>query len=664
MKARALTTQERLTVIAALLLVWGLGIGARLAHLQVVDHDWYVDRAIRQQERTVEVSATRGRILDASGRELARSIEARSVYATVDRIKDPASVARQLAPLTGVDEKTLLERLTSDREFVCLKRKLDVEAAERIAALGIDGIDFVTENKRVYPKGELAAHVLGFCGVDENGLGGVELTFDQQMRGQDGRVVLATDARRKIYDSAEIAPTPGADLHLTIDEIAQYRVEQALAKGVKESKANWGVAVVVRPRTGEIVALANYPTFDANQYGKAPAEVRRNRAVEATFEPGSVFKIVPFSGCIEDGLITPQTMIDCQYGQINVSGRIVHDTPYGVLKAADALAYSSNVAAIKMGMKLGNPRFYEYIRSYGFGRKTGVELPGEAPGLVEPVEQWQPTTIGSIPMGHEIGVTALQEVAAMAAIANGGEWVQPHLVARVVASDGTILRAAAPERRRVVSVETARLMTGMLEGVVLRGTAKHAGLDQLQAAGKTGTAQKIDPRSKQYSHTRYVASFCGYAPAEDPELACIVILDEPKVGGHTGGAAAAPIFGQILENLFEDYAIPTGASPDLIASGAVQRTQGTELAAGAPVAPPAPVPAPTAPEIAVVEADAGTRGVVVPNLSGRGLRSVLQIGADAGLVVEANGSGVVCKQSPQAGAVVAPGTVLTVELKR
>ncbi|MGB5036271.1 MAG: penicillin-binding protein 2, partial [Blastocatellia bacterium] len=451
MKARPLTTQERLTVIAAVLLIWGVGIGARLAHLQVVDHTWYVARAIRQQERTVEVSATRGRILDTNGRELARSIEARSVYATVSEIKDPASTARRLAALLEVDEKTLLDRLTSDRDFVCLKRKLDIEAAEKVAALEIDGIDFVTENKRVYPKGELASHVLGFCGVDENGLSGLELTFDDAMRGQNGRVVLATDARRKIYDSAEIAPTPGGDLHLTIDEVAQYRVEQALAKGVRESGANWGIAIVIRPRTGEVVAMANYPTFDANAFGKTTGEVRRNRAVEAVFEPGSVFKIVPFSGCIEDGLIAPTTMVDCQYGQINVSGRIVHDTPYGVLKASDALAYSSNVAAIKMGQKLGNLRLYDYIKNYGFGRKTGIELPGESSGLVQPVEQWQPTTIGSIPMGHEIGVTALQEVAAVAALANGGEWVQPHLVSRVVAPDGIITRAAAPDRRRVVS---------------------------------------------------------------------------------------------------------------------------------------------------------------------------------------------------------------------
>ncbi len=663
MKARPLTTQERLTVIAAVLLIWGVGIGARLAHLQVVDHTWYVARAIRQQERTVEVSATRGRILDTNGRELARSIEARSVYATVSEIKDPASTARRLAALLEVDEKTLLDRLTSDRDFVCLKRKLDIEAAEKVAALEIDGIDFVTENKRVYPKGELASHVLGFCGVDENGLSGLELTFDDAMRGQNGRVVLATDARRKIYDSAEIAPTPGGDLHLTIDEVAQYRVEQALAKGVRESGANWGIAIVIRPRTGEVVAMANYPTFDANAFGKTTGEVRRNRAVEAVFEPGSVFKIVPFSGCIEDGLIAPTTMVDCQYGQINVSGRIVHDTPYGVLKASDALAYSSNVAAIKMGQKLGNLRLYDYIKNYGFGRKTGIELPGESSGLVQPVEQWQPTTIGSIPMGHEIGVTALQEVAAVAALANGGEWVQPHLVSRVVAPDGIITRAAAPDRRRVVSPETARMMTGMLEGVVIKGTAKHAGLSELSAAGKTGTSQKIDPRTKTYSHSKYVASFCGYAPAENPELACIVVLDEPKNGGHTGGAAAAPIFGRILEELFSDYAIPTNPAPVEIASANPSRGAGTQLAAVESVPPAAP-PAPVAPEIAVVEAKPGTRGVIVPDLAGKGLRSALQIGADSGLLIEANGSGIVRKQSPQAGAVVAPGTVLTVELKR
>ncbi len=662
-KKRSMTMQERLAIIAVILLVWTCGVGARLVHLQVYNHEWFEARALRQQERTVEVAATRGRLLDRRGRELARSVEARSVYATVAEIKDPKGTAKRLSRILETPEATLLDRLTSDRQFVCLKRKVDIPIAEDIARLNIEGIEFVTEMKRVYPKGALASHVIGFCGVDGQGLGGLEKTFDEQMHGRDGRAILAADARRQIFDAAEIEPIPGNDVELTIDEIAQYRVEQELARGVRETGANWGIAVVIRPQTGEIVALANYPTYDANEFGQVTDDVRRNRAVEAVFEPGSVFKIVPYSGAIEEKLVTPTTMIDCQYGQIDVAGRIVHDTPYGVLKASDALAYSSNVAAIKMGMKLGNERLYRYIRDYGFGQRTGVELPGESAGLVAPVQSWQPTTIGSIPMGHEVGSTALQEVAAMAALANGGVWIRPHLVGRVLSPTGEVVSRTEPETRRVVSRETSEQMIGMLEAVVLKGTAKHAMLGGLSAAGKTGTAQKIDPRTKRYSHTKYVASFCGFAPAEAPELACVVVLDEPKRGGHTGGDTAAPIFGRILENIFADGVFTDGApSPNEIAS-ASQPRGGTQLAMVTPVAPlPAPVSAPE--EVAIVEASTRDEGIVVPDLSGRGLRAAVRIGGESGLVVEARGSGLVSKQSPQPGAVVAPGSVVTVELIR
>jgi cell division protein FtsI/penicillin-binding protein 2 len=668
MKKRTITMHERIAVIAVLLVLWSCGIGARLVHLQVYNQRWLADRALRQQERTVEVSATRGRLLDRNGRELARSVEAKSVYATLAEIEDKPGAARRLSKVLDVAEKALLERLTSDRQFVLLKRKVEPEMAAEVEKLGLEGIELVGEMKRIYPKGSLAAHVLGYCGVDENGLAGLEFVLDEQMRGRDGRVVLTTDARQKSYDAAEIAPIPGNDVHLTIDEIAQYRVEQALAEGVRKSGANWGIAIVMRPQTGEILALANYPTFDLNAFGAASDDVRRNRAVEAVFEPGSVFKIVPFSGCLEDGLISPETMIDCQYGSINVNGRTVHDTPYGTLKASDALAFSSNVAAIKMGMKLGNERFYDYIRSYGFGARTGIELPGESPGIVNPVSSWTPTTIGSIPMGHEVSVTALQEVAAMAALANGGEWVQPHVVRRVVSPEGEAVSETKAERRRVVSPQTAAAMAGMLEDVVLKGTAKHAKLEGLRAAGKTGTAQKIDPRTKRYSHTKYVASFCGFAPAENPELACIVVLDEPHVGGRTGGVTAAPIFGRILEDLFGDYAIPLSAPEptraEIASLRAEQASRPAERERLELATPPAPAPDARVPEIEMIETSAAGSGIVVPDLNGRGLRAAMRIGLESGLVVQASGSGLVKKQSPRPGSVVAPGTVLMVELSR
>jgi cell division protein FtsI (penicillin-binding protein 3) len=661
MKKRHLSTHERLAAVACVIVLWVLGLGTRLVHLQVYSHDWLEARAARQQERIVTVSPTRGRILDREGREFARSVEMKSIYATNSEIKDPTDVARRLAPILGLPEKTILDRLTDeDRKFVCLKRKVDPSVSDAVAALAIDGIDFVAENKRVYPRHELAAQILGYCGVDENGLAGLELVYDKEVRGREGRVILASDARRRTYDSAEVAPTPGNDLKLTIDAVAQYRVEQVLQRGVRDTGAKWGIAIVMKPRTGEILAIANCPTFDPNEFGKATDDQRRNRAVEAIYEPGSTFKIVAFSGCLEENLITPATMVDCQGGSITVAGRVVHDHPFGTLPAAKALAVSSNVAAIKMGMRLGNERFYDYIRRFGFGARTGIEVPGETAGLLQPVERWQPTTIGSVPMGHEIGVTALQAVAAMSTIANDGVWARPHVVDHMITPDGTVVDRRAPETRRVVSEETARLMTGMLEDVVLEGTAKHAGLESFRAAGKTGTAQKIDPRTKRYSSTKYVASFCGFAPANDPELACIVVLDEPHRGGHTGGATAAPIFGAILGELLGDTSEPAPVPSDRIASaggGQSSAARSTQLATAAPVED-------SRPGIEMVEASYREGGVVVPDFAGMGLRAAMKESAERGLVVEAEGSGRVGGQSVVPGTVVPPGTRVRLRLTR
>jgi cell division protein FtsI (penicillin-binding protein 3) len=458
-----------------------------------------------------------------------------------------------------------------------------------------------------------------------------------------------------------VAPTPGNDLRLTLDAVAQYRVEQALQRGVKETGANWGIAVVMRPRTGEIVALANYPTFDANEFGKATDEQRRNRAVEAVYEPGSTFKIVPYSGCLEEKLITADTPVDCQGGAITVAGRVVHDTPFGTMPAARALAVSSNVAAIKMGMKLGNERFYDYIRRFGFGQRTGIEVPGETAGILQPVERWQPTTIGSVPMGHEIGVTALQAVAAISVIANKGVWVRPHVVEHMITPEGNVVGAHVPETRQVISENTAATMTGMLEDVVLEGTARHAGLAAVRAAGKTGTAQKIDPRSKRYSATKYVASFCGFAPADDPELACIVVLDEPHRGGHTGGATAAPIFGAIMGDLLGDLGTASDVPENQIATGGRRGpatvAPGTHLAAAAPVDD-------SRPDIEMVEASYRAGGIVVPDFTGMGLRAAVREGSACGLVVEAEGSGRVGTQSVAPGQVVPPGTAVRLRLVR
>jgi cell division protein FtsI (penicillin-binding protein 3) len=676
--ARPDASRRRALVIISLLVFWMFIITSRLVYLQTFQHEILARRARLQQQDAIETSPMRGLVLDRLGRELARSVDTESFFAVPADITDEEQVAARLAPLVGADAKALAARLREGREknrkFVWVARKLDAEQAQKISALKLAGIYSLKEPKRFYPNGQLASHVLGFVGLDETGLGGVEQVYNERIQGEGGRVFVETDAHRRPYNSLEVEPRPGQSVVLTIDQMVQYRTEQALASAVENAKAKSGTAIVLDPHTGEILALANAPSFDPNDARAAAADCRANQALQNIYEPGSTFKIVAYSGAIEEGLVRPEDRIDCQMGSINVAGRIVHDHhPFGSLTIADALAKSSNVAAIKLGLRLGDERMYEYMRRFGFGARTNVELPGETAGLVRPVARWQPTSMGSIAMGQEVGVTPLQMAAAFGAIANDGLRIAPHLVREIRAQDGTTAYQANPETRRVVSAETAKLLRGMLEGVTLNGTAKKAQVEGYTAAGKTGTAQKIDPRTRTYSATKYIGSFVGFAPAENPAVVIIVVIDEPS-GAYHGGDVAAPVFREIAEQILPDLNVAPDAEMKLnnpIASlgrdaAAAEKAREESMREEEERAATLPQVADGGAQGAdkVIYANATQRGVLMPDLRGLSVRDAARICAQLGLEMEARGEGRARQQSPAAGAQVEAGKVVQIEFGR
>src|ERR1700682_3872855 len=558
-KTRPDASVRRTLFVAAIIVVWMLAISAKLVYLQVSQRDSLTERARKQQQGAIETDAQRGQLVDREGHSLPLSVQTESIFVAPAELEDVECTAQLLAGTLELDKTKLARQLGEARgkasQFVWIARRLDADKANKVLALHLPGVHSRQEPKRFYPNGSLAAHVLGFVGLDNAGLAGIEQSYNQKISGDAGKLFLEKDSGGRSYESFEVASKPGQDVVLTLNEMVQYRAEQAVAAAVAQSHAKSGTAIVLDPSTGEILALANAPPFDPNSPGSATAEARANGALQNIYEPGSTFKIVAYSAAIDKGLAKPDDKIDCQMGSITVAGRVIHDHhPFGVLTVAEALAKSSNVGAIKLGLKVGDKSMYDFIQRFGFGSRTGVELPGETPGIVRPVGRWQASSIGSISMGQEVGVTPLQMAAAFATVANSGVRVAPHLVREIRSVGGAVIQRSNPEQRRVISAETANQLKGMLEGVTFRGTAKNAQLDGYSAAGKTGTAQKIDPRTKGYSKSKYVASFVGFAPVEHPAVVIIVVIDEPA-GSHHGGDVAAPVFREIAEQILPNLDI-------------------------------------------------------------------------------------------------------------
>ena len=558
--------RRRIILIFLVLLLSLGGVAAKLFFLQIQQRDRLAERATKQYQRRLPILSRRGTIYDRTGRELAVSLKVTSVFAQPAAVEDPAATAKALAPILDQPASDLAARLTTDKPFVWLQRQLDPAQAEAITDLNLKGIGLFPESRRYYPRQELAAHVLGLVGLDDRGLEGLEHQYDDLLGGQPEFVSAQQDALGRVIFRQEEPErrAPIFDLTLTINEVLQYITERELQRAVEHSRAKAGTAIVMDPWNGEILALANQPTYDPNNYRISNAAARRNRAVTDAFEPGSVFKVILAAGALEEGVVRPGDRFFGENGAIEVSGVTIRDhEKYGWLTVREILTHSSNVGAIKIGQKLGKSFYYHYISGFGFGSLTGLDLPGETPGLMRRPKGWSALSLSALSLGQEISVTSVQIATAFAAVANGGNLVRPHVVRGLTAQDASLSRQVEPVAiRRVISPETAQTLLDMLRDAVEQGTGKQAALEEYTVAGKTGTAQKMDPATGRYSHQKIVASFVGAVPAESPRLVILVLIDEPETL-RWGGSIAAPTFRDIARDALKYLQVPPSPARDM-----------------------------------------------------------------------------------------------------
>jgi cell division protein FtsI (penicillin-binding protein 3) len=558
--------RRRIILIFLVLLLSLGGVAAKLFFLQIQQRDRLAERATKQYQRRLPILSRRGTIYDRTGRELAVSLKVTSVFAQPAAVEDPAATAKALAPILDQPASDLAARLTTDKPFVWLQRQLDPAQAEAITDLNLKGIGLFPESRRYYPRQELAAHVLGLVGLDDRGLEGLEHQYDDLLGGQPEFVSAQQDALGRVIFRQEEPErrAPIFDLTLTINEVLQYITERELQRAVEHSRAKAGTAIVMDPWNGEILALANQPTYDPNNYRISNAAARRNRAVTDAFEPGSVFKVILAAGALEEGVVRPGDRFFGENGAIEVSGVTIRDhEKYGWLTVREILTHSSNVGAIKIGQKLGKSFYYHYISGFGFGSLTGLDLPGETPGLMRRPKGWSALSLSALSLGQEISVTPVQIATAFAAVANGGNLVRPHVVRGLTAQDASLSRQVEPVAiRRVISPETAQTLLEMLRDAVEQGTGKQAALEEYTVAGKTGTAQKMDPATGRYSHQKIVASFVGAVPAESPRLVILVLIDEPETL-RWGGSIAAPTFRDIARDALKYLQVPPSPARDM-----------------------------------------------------------------------------------------------------
>src|SRR5215472_14881560 len=648
-------SNTRLYYLAGFLAFWFLVICLRLAWLQVVDYGDYTQRAARQQQRSIDVSPVRGSIYDRNGNELAMTVTVDSVFAVPSEVPDIHASSLALARALKSDAGEIEDRMHGSHAFAWVARKVDPAASARVRGLNLRGIYFQKESKRFYPKRELAAQVLGYVGLDDEGLGGMEREFDSKLTGKPGKMLISLDNKRRWFGRVEKNPESGENIVLTLDQTIQYIAERELEKAVAETHAEAGTVVVENPHTGEVLALANRPDFNPNTFSTANPKSFKNRAVSDIYEPGSTFKIVTLAAALEERLTNPDEVIDCQMGSIELNGRTIHDhKPYGALTVAQVLANSSDVGAIKLALRLGEDRFDRYIRAFGFGSQTGIELPGETRGITKPPNRWSKVSIGAISMGQEIGVSPLQLIAMASTIANDGVFVPPRIVA--------------------------------------------------------GTAQKTDPATGRYSKSHYIASFTGFAPVNNPAVSVLVVLDSP-VGPHEGGLVAAPVFSRVMQqvlaylNVNHDVELQdhrrlllrarakeddlSEGSPDYLAD----ETSSSDSSSKSPVAAvqetsrqvevkPAVAAAPAHPALPAVQAPATQRvsisptpakatmvvdldnNAIVPDFRGLSLRAALEEAQSAGIELEVSGSGTGREQSPLAGERIPAGRHVRVKFGR
>jgi cell division protein FtsI (penicillin-binding protein 3) len=716
---------SRLYLLGAMLLFWCVAICGRLVYLQIFRYGNFVKQAEHQQQREIPLSAKRGVIYDRAGHELAMSVLVDSAFAVPSEVKDLPTAVSLITRITGEDHNVVLADCRNHKTFCWVARKANDEIIERIKSLNLQGIHFQKEPRRFYPARDLAAQVVGTVGMEDSGQSGIEHAFDDELRGRAGKMLISVDARRQWFSDVEKQPEPGENLVLTIDKNIQYIAEKELDQAIHDTQAIAGTVIVENPHTGEILALANRPTFNPNLHKQITPAALTNRAVSYVYEPGSTFKLVTISAALEEKLTNPDEVFDCQMGSIVYNGMRIRDSkPHGLLPVWGVLAESSDVGAIKIALRLGEDRFYKYIRAYGFGQQTGIELPGETRGLTKPVSRWSKVSIAAISMGQEIGISPLQLAGLVSTFANDGVWIAPRIVTGRVEPQGTPQNVVfhPGSSRRVISSFTAAEMRSMMQKVVLEGTGRKAILEGYSSAGKTGTAQKVDPATGAYSKTKYIGSFAGFAPVNNPQIVVAVILDS-AVGLHQGGQVSAPVFHrvaqQVLEYLHTPHDLPLAPNRQLLMAQA--KMKDNDLEEGTPDHPGEPLetaevneasagpaagkasvaralppvtaggegnvvqaalrqndpdqtenrvgaenaaPQPTTPTTGTVVLDVEQGGIEVPSFVGKTVRGAVEAAQDAGLDLEAVGSGLARQQTPPAGAHVASGTHVTVQFGR
>lgn len=658
---------KRARWLLRLLLFWGFAIVCRLFYLQIIRHDYYADFAYSQQTRLVEIPAHRGSILDRNGHILALSVPISTVIVNPAQLPDVDVAATILANILGLDELQLRSRLAArknqNRGYFKVAEHVNQEQVNRLKTLSLDWIQFESSSARLYPNDHLAAHILGGVDFEKRGNGGIEQGMEDELGGRPGFASMVTDVRHRGFESnIEVEPIPGNDVALTIDYRVQYELEKLLAQSVESEKCWSGRGIVMDPHTGEILAMASFPTYNPN--GKVTdLEARQNLPVQSAIEPGSVFKIFTIASALEEKTVKPSSSFNCHHGKFNLFGRIIRDSTkngYGYLTVEDILAKSSNIGSIQVGMTVGDKLFHKYILDFGFGARTGLPLPGESTGRVRRLSKWTKSSIGSVAMGHEIMATTVQLAQGASIIANGGKFVRPKLVHHVTtpSAGGFAIRKISfsdpPSRpKQILSPETVVQMRKMMEHVVLAGTGTNAKIRGYSVGGKTGSAQIYDPKSKQYLH-RYHASFMGFTPVNDPRLVTVITLNGSSV---YGGVIAAPVFSKVTEAALRVLNIPRDL-PDTLVTSSQSNPQVTPDAAFPLLNEENPVE-----EVENSSSNISTT-LITPNFLGLTLRQVLEQAGPKGFRIDPAGAGLVRQQSPAPGEPIAYGQRIKLRLGR
>lgn len=646
----------RIATLLSLFLVFSIALITRAYQIQVLNGQSLKARADRQHTTTLRVESERGIIFDRNGEKLAVSVMSDSVFADPSKIKDLRGTAAKMAAVLNTDEETLLKKLSGAKNFSWLARRITPDQTALVEKLDLDGIFIIKEPKRFYPNGELAGHLIGFVGLDASGLEGLEFRFDEQLKGAPEQLRWTRDAKgKRLYpriDSATAKQKESANLILTIDSRIQYLVESQLKEAVQSKGAKGGMAVVMDPKTGEILALANERGFDPNNVSKSGAAAGKNRVVTDCFDPGSTFKPFLAAAALEEGVHKETDRIYCENGSYAVADRVIREAQrkkHGYLSFAEVIKYSSNIGSVKISEHLGKEKFHDYLTRFGFGQKSGIDLPGETAGLLRPVRSWTRVDTSTIAFGQGVSVTAIQLISALSAIANQGVLMKPYIVRGLVDKQGQVIKKYSPTAvRQVVSPQTARRMTALLTSVVgdPDGTGKNARIDNVNVAGKTGTSQKFDFARRAYSSERVRTSFMGFFPAEDPQVAILVVLDEPQ-RDKWGGVASAPVFKKIAEQIITCFKTNIREN-HIYEQEKINRDSKIKLVAA--------VPAISRQEQEQNQFDEAT----MPDFRGMTIRDALRMAKERGIELQIAGNGWAISQVPAPGVAIGAPRYCTV----